>query len=282
MVFAERKNRHLLEIARALMFSMHIPKYLWGETILAATYLINRMPTHVLNFATPLECFKYYFPDTQIVSTLPHKVFGCTTYVHISHKDQFKLDPKTEKYIFIGYAANKEGYKYFNPLIHKIVVIMDVMFLENQLYFQNNFFQGKKLYEKNSWNIQHILPKALHPHPIVPCMEESLTGGETLPNNSEPEVIIYIRKKSHKYRESSIPEATPRQSKALDLGDVNFPQSSSPSIDSSSIPNKFAKLEYNDLNILIFIRKGNRSCTNHPITKYMLYDKLSYKHKAFT
>ena len=27
----ERKNRHLLEIARSLMFSTNVPKYFWGE-----------------------------------------------------------------------------------------------------------------------------------------------------------------------------------------------------------------------------------------------------------
>ena len=40
---AKRKNMHLLEVARSLIFSTKVPKYLWGETILTATYLINRM-----------------------------------------------------------------------------------------------------------------------------------------------------------------------------------------------------------------------------------------------
>ena len=45
---AERKNKHLLEVARAMMFYMNIPKYLWGDAILTASYLINRMPTKIL------------------------------------------------------------------------------------------------------------------------------------------------------------------------------------------------------------------------------------------
>lgn len=40
---AKRKNRHLLEVAKALMFSMNIPKHLWGEAMLHSTYLVNRM-----------------------------------------------------------------------------------------------------------------------------------------------------------------------------------------------------------------------------------------------
>ena len=38
---AEQKNKHLLEVVCAFMFSMHVPKYLWGDTILITAYLIN-------------------------------------------------------------------------------------------------------------------------------------------------------------------------------------------------------------------------------------------------
>lgn len=50
----ERKNKHLLEVARSLMFTTKVLKYLWGDAILTATYLINRMPSRVLKFQTPL------------------------------------------------------------------------------------------------------------------------------------------------------------------------------------------------------------------------------------
>jgi hypothetical protein len=33
---AKRKNRHLNEVARSLMFTMNVPNYLWGEAIKAA------------------------------------------------------------------------------------------------------------------------------------------------------------------------------------------------------------------------------------------------------
>ncbi|RVW12523.1 Retrovirus-related Pol polyprotein from transposon TNT 1-94 [Vitis vinifera] len=73
---AERKNRHLLEVARCLMFSSNVPNYFWGEAILTATYLIN--------------------PS----SDLPLKVFGCTAFVHVYPQNRSKFAPRANKCIF--------------------------------------------------------------------------------------------------------------------------------------------------------------------------------------
>ena len=53
---AERKNRHLFEVARTLMFQSNVPKHFWGEAILTTTFYINRMPSRVLGFLTPNPC----------------------------------------------------------------------------------------------------------------------------------------------------------------------------------------------------------------------------------
>jgi hypothetical protein len=39
---AERKNRYLLEIARSLMFTMNVPKFLWSEVVMTNCYLSNQ------------------------------------------------------------------------------------------------------------------------------------------------------------------------------------------------------------------------------------------------
>ena len=38
------------------MFTMNVPKYLWGEAVKTAAYLINWMPSRVLDHKTPIEC----------------------------------------------------------------------------------------------------------------------------------------------------------------------------------------------------------------------------------
>ena len=54
---AECKNRHLLETARSLLIGTSVPRSSWDVAFQTATYLINRLPSKVLNFLTPLQVF---------------------------------------------------------------------------------------------------------------------------------------------------------------------------------------------------------------------------------
>jgi IS30 family transposase len=51
-----QKNRHLLEVARCMMISMNILKYLWGQAVLTAAQLINRIPSKILDWKSPMRC----------------------------------------------------------------------------------------------------------------------------------------------------------------------------------------------------------------------------------
>lgn len=65
----ERKNRHLLEIACALMFTTNLPQIFLGDATLALAYLINRMPSHTLNFESTLQKLQESFPSSHLIST---------------------------------------------------------------------------------------------------------------------------------------------------------------------------------------------------------------------
>ena len=52
---AERKHRHLLETARALMIASSIPPHFWAEAISTATYLINIQPSSSPHGGIPYE-----------------------------------------------------------------------------------------------------------------------------------------------------------------------------------------------------------------------------------
>lgn len=42
---AARKNGHLLNTTRALLFHQNVPKHYWGETVLTYAHIINRLPS---------------------------------------------------------------------------------------------------------------------------------------------------------------------------------------------------------------------------------------------
>ncbi|KAK1661961.1 hypothetical protein QYE76_050120 [Lolium multiflorum] len=127
---AERKNRHLLEVARSIMFEMNVPKFLWGEAIKTAAYPINRMPSRILNFRTPIECLSG--TNSFIV---PPKVFGCTCFVHDYRNSIGKLDPRAIKCIFVGYSPTQKGYRCWSPTERRFFVSMDVTFREKEPYY---------------------------------------------------------------------------------------------------------------------------------------------------
>ncbi|RVW42603.1 Retrovirus-related Pol polyprotein from transposon TNT 1-94 [Vitis vinifera] len=56
----ERKNRHVLETARALLVGAHAPTRFWADAVTTIVHLLNRMPYKVLDFQTPLQALSGY------------------------------------------------------------------------------------------------------------------------------------------------------------------------------------------------------------------------------
>ena len=52
---AERKHRHIVETGLALLAHAAMPVRFWDEAFLTATFLINRLPTRVIDNASPIE-----------------------------------------------------------------------------------------------------------------------------------------------------------------------------------------------------------------------------------
>jgi hypothetical protein len=121
----ERKNKHIVEIARAMLNEKNLPNYFWAKAVSTVVYIMNRTPTTTVHGMT----FEKKFTGKKLdVSHLI--VFGCITYVHVLDEKRSKLDPKAEKCIFIGYSLEQKGYRCFNSSTRKLQVSKDVVFDE--------------------------------------------------------------------------------------------------------------------------------------------------------
>uniref|UniRef100_A0A8R7V940 Integrase catalytic domain-containing protein n=1 Tax=Triticum urartu TaxID=4572 RepID=A0A8R7V940_TRIUA len=127
---AERKNRHLLEITRCIMMAMNVPKFLWSEAVMTAAYLMNRMPSRVLGYKTPIECL-----TGRTTYVVPPKVFGCVCFVKDYMPSVGKLDPRVVKCVFVGYSGKQKGYKCWCPSEKRMFVSMDVIFREQVPFY---------------------------------------------------------------------------------------------------------------------------------------------------
>uniref|UniRef100_A0A2N9HDA0 Reverse transcriptase Ty1/copia-type domain-containing protein n=1 Tax=Fagus sylvatica TaxID=28930 RepID=A0A2N9HDA0_FAGSY len=115
MVLPKGRTGHILETARALLIGAHVPSRYWDDAVATAVHLLNRMPTKVLTFQTPLKSGAYSW----------------------------------------GMAYIKKEYRCFDPTTKRTYITMDVTFLESDTFFpspaSNSTLQGELRDEEQNW-----------------------------------------------------------------------------------------------------------------------------------
>uniref|UniRef100_A0A2N9I8R7 Integrase catalytic domain-containing protein n=1 Tax=Fagus sylvatica TaxID=28930 RepID=A0A2N9I8R7_FAGSY len=151
---AERKNRHILETARALLIGAHVPSRYWDDAVATVVHLLNRMPTKVLTFQTPLKVLSNHVPLPAVLM-IPPRIFGCVAFVHLHKNQRTKLDPCAVRCLFLGYGLHKKEYRCFDPTTKRTYITMDVTFLESDTFFpssaSNSTLQRELRDEKQNW-----------------------------------------------------------------------------------------------------------------------------------
>ena len=109
------------------LFDFNLPRDLWAEAVNTAVYVKNRIHGKTTK-TTPFESWYGRKPDVSYF-----RIFGSFAYVHIPKSLRRKLDPKSQKLLFVGYSETQKTYRFFDRSTHKITVSRDAIFCESHL-----------------------------------------------------------------------------------------------------------------------------------------------------
>ena len=87
-----------------MLNSSELPHNLWGEALLTANHILNKIPFKKTN-KSPYEIWKGRLPTYKTL-----KVGGCLAKVLIPLPKRTKIGPKTIDCVFIGFANNSATY----------------------------------------------------------------------------------------------------------------------------------------------------------------------------
>jgi histone deacetylase 1/2 len=122
---AERKHRHIVETGLTLLAHASAPYRFWSDAFTTACFLINRLPSKVIDMQTPLERLLGETPDYTFL-----KVFGCACWPHLRPYNNCKLQFRSKQCVFLGYSSLHKGYKCLHIPTNRVYISRDVVFDE--------------------------------------------------------------------------------------------------------------------------------------------------------
>lgn len=122
---SERANRTIEDKVRCMLKHANLPHAFWAEAVNTAVYLYNKTPASSIDFEIPDAI--WFKRDV----TYDHlRVFGCKAFAQILPA-RSKLDPRTEKCIFLGYCTDRKAWRLYSLSKNAVCFSRDVVFHEH-------------------------------------------------------------------------------------------------------------------------------------------------------
>ncbi len=112
------------------MATASMPLKYWDEAFTTTCFLINRLPSPVLQNKSPFEKLFNLLPDYNFL-----KVFGCACWPHLRPYNHHKLDFRSKLCVFLGCSLNHKGYRCLRISSGRIYIACNVVFDESQFPF---------------------------------------------------------------------------------------------------------------------------------------------------
>lgn len=130
---AEQKHRHIVKTGLTLLAQSSISVRFWDKAFLTATYLINHLPSRVIENTTPLFGLLGTTPDYSVL-----KVFGCSCWPNLRPYNTRKLAFRSQQCVLLGYSSLHKGYKYLHRSTGRVYISRGVVFDESIFHFANS------------------------------------------------------------------------------------------------------------------------------------------------
>jgi histone deacetylase 1/2 len=128
----ELRHRHIVETGLTLLGQCSAPLRFWNYAFESSVYLINRMPTLVLQNQSPFECLFNHTPDYDFLRT-----FRCLCFSFLHPYHAHKLDFRSSPCVFIGYSSSHLGYRCLDLASQHIYISCHVRFHDNVFLLAN-------------------------------------------------------------------------------------------------------------------------------------------------
>nr|GEW98621.1 hypothetical protein [Tanacetum cinerariifolium] len=125
---AERRNKTLIEAARAMLADAKLPVTFWAEAVNTTCYVQNRVLVNKSQNKTPYELFNGRTPFIRFL-----KPFGCQVMILNTLDNLGKFEAKGDEGYFIGYSMSSKAFRVFNKRTKRVKENLHVEFLENKL-----------------------------------------------------------------------------------------------------------------------------------------------------
>lgn len=155
-----------------------MPLKFWDHAFLTATYIINILPSKVIENKTLVEL---------LLKEKPHydslRVFGCACWPNLRPYNARKLSFRSTQCVFLGYSSLHKGFKCLEPKTGRIYISRDVVFDEDVFPFSSlHPNAGAWLRDEVS-----LLPENLNPFVpgVVDCHVPDVTNHAVVTNGDE-------------------------------------------------------------------------------------------------
>jgi histone deacetylase 1/2 len=103
---AKCKHRHIVEVGLELLAHASMPLKFWDEAFLTTTFIINLLPSKVINFDTPTVCLIGTSPNYDALC-----IFCCACWPNLQPYNKRKLAFRSTWCVFLGYSPHHKGVK---------------------------------------------------------------------------------------------------------------------------------------------------------------------------